>query len=62
MFQKKIPGQDNSTEFTFPLPIGSSKKAEITEFHPHAPGIKYLQDDKNVCCFGSLASDLFDFL
>ena len=28
-------------------------------FDPHAPEIKYVQDDENTCCLGSLASDLF---
>ena len=39
---KKLPRQTDSTKSTFTVPIGSAKKAEVTEFHPHAPGIKYL--------------------
>ena len=36
------------------------KKTEVIGFHPHVPGIKYLQYDENKCCFSSLVSALFD--
>ena len=39
--------------------IESSKKSQLTEFHPCAPSMKYLQDDTNTCCFGSLYSVMY---
>ena len=42
---KKKPVQADSTKFIFAVPIGSAKKSEVADFHPHAPGIKYIQDD-----------------
>ena len=61
MVQQKLPGQSDSTKFTFTVPINSAKKAEVNKFHPHAPGIKYLQNDENYYYFSSLESDLFSY-
>ena len=39
--------------------IGSTKKLEVTEFNPHAPKLKYLQEDENTCCFRGISSAMF---
>ena len=44
------------------MPIGSFKKAQLTEFHPHVPVMKYLHGDANTCCFSSLASVMFSYV
>ena len=44
----------------FHVSIGNEENKEMHAFDPHAPEIKYVQDDENTCCLGSLASDLFD--
>ena len=39
---KNLPGEVGSTKLTFTVPIGFEKNSEVTEFHTHALGIKYL--------------------
>ena len=63
---KKTSGQGsqtfiNVTKFVFAVSVCSAKKAEVNEFHPHEPMIKYLQDDENTCCFSIISYDLFDY-
>ena len=60
MVQQCITGEDKPNEIIFHVPIGSAKKLDITNFHPYAPAIKYVQHDNNDCCFSSLESDIFD--
>ena len=36
---EKLSEQGYSTKLIFPVPIGSAKKSEVTEFHLHAYGI-----------------------
>ena len=40
--------------------VGRAKNAQLTEFHPLLPLMKYIQDDENTCCFGCLAPVLYD--
>ena len=42
------------------VPIFIAKYTKIHAFDPRAPEIKYVQDDKNNCVFGTLDSALFD--
>ena len=60
LFQRYITGKDNPNEIIYHVPIGSFKTSDLTDFYPYAPEIKYVQHDKNNCCFSSLASDLYD--
>ena len=59
-FQQYIISGGNPYEIKFHGTIGSAKKSEITNFHPYAPAIKYVQHDKYNCCFISLESSLFE--
>ena len=43
----------------FPVPIGIASNIEMYAFDPHAPKIKYFQDDDNNCVFSDLASAFF---
>ena len=60
LFQLYFPGEGNSNEIIYHVPIRSAKKSEINNFHPYAHAIKYVQHDKNTCCLSSLASARFD--
>ena len=44
----------------FCVPIGNAKNREMHDFDRRAPGIKYVQDDKNSYYFISLYYVLFD--
>ena len=59
LFQWKIPAQADSTKLIFLVLIGGDNKVEVTEFHPNAFVMKYIQDDDNTCCFYILASGVF---
>ena len=52
--------QADSSMFTFNVPVGSAKKAQLNEIYPHVPSIKYLQDDANIMRSSSLVSDMLD--
>ena len=43
----------------FHVPIGNAKNTEMHDFHPHAPEIKYIQDEENTCFLSGMASALF---
>ena len=60
MFQRCITGEDNTNEILFHDPIGSAKKKDVIYFHPNASAIKYVQHDKNTCCFSTLKSVMYD--
>ena len=59
LFQLYFPGEGNSNEIIYHVPIRSAKKSEINNFHPYAHAIKYFQLHKNTCCLSSLEYDLF---
>ena len=54
-----MPGEDNSNDNIFHVPIRSAKKSEIKNFYPYSPEIKYVQRGKTIFCLSSLDSDLF---
>ena len=60
LFRRHIPGEGKSIHIAIPVPIRSSKKTEINNFHTPVPKIKYIQDDENNYCFSSLALAMFD--
>ena len=44
----------------FMLPLEVQNKRKLTNFHPYAPAIKYVQRDNSTCCLSSLEYDLLD--
>ena len=59
MYQSNVYGKDNSKNKVFRVPIFNTKNTEMHYFDPHAPEIKYVQDENNTCVLGNMASDLF---
>ena len=43
----------------FPVPIGIASNIEMYAFDPHAPKIKYFQDENNTCVLIRMDSTLF---
>ena len=58
LFNSYIPGQDNPNEIIFHVPIESA--ANLVDFYPYAPAIKYVQHGDNSCVLISLSSSMFD--
>ena len=50
---------DKQKKRAFHVSIGNAKNSEMHNFYPHAPEIKYVQDDKNTCVLSSLDTALF---
>ena len=59
MYRPNVFGEDNSKNKVFHVPIGETNNIKMRTCDPHVPEIKYVQDDENTCCLGSLASDFF---
>ena len=60
LFQRYIPGENNTNEIIFHVTIGSDKKTDLIDLNPYAPTFKYIKNDENTCVFSSLAYDMFD--
>ena len=60
LFHQHINGEENPNEIKFYVHIGCAKNIKFTDLHPYAPAIKYVQHEKNTCCFSNFASDMYD--
>ena len=50
LFQQYITGK-KTNEIIFHVPIGSAKKTYLINFRHNSSEIKYVQYDKNTCCW-----------
>ena len=53
-----IGGKAGKSLPILPVPIENSEETVKTELYHFAPTLEYQQEDSNICCFKSLASEL----